>query len=141
MQLTANFIFLVRKDDPGRHIAVMRKGLYVTRYFPQMGYKVLADSRQQILSLLSKYGIRYIVVEKEMPIEFKVQRLLRELLQNPRFREIGNFPIRPNKSGWQGRSLCIYEDMQAKLPTARIYRLKMLTMSHNIQVPMAELFK
>lgn len=141
MQLAANFIFFVRKDDPGRHIAVMRKGLFVTRYFPQMGYKVLADSRQQILSLISKYGIRYIVVEKDMPLEFKVQRLLRELLKSPRFREVGTFPIRCNKPRWQGRSLCIYEDTQAKPPTAKIYRLKMLTMSHNIDVPMAQLFK
>jgi Dolichyl-phosphate-mannose-protein mannosyltransferase len=141
MQLAANFIFFVRKDDPGRHIAVMRKGLFVTRYFPQMGYKVMVDSRQQILSLISKYGIRYIVVEKEMPIEFEVQRQLRELLMNPRFHEVGTFPIRSNEPQWQGRSLCIYEDTQAKPPTAKIYRLKMLTMSHNIDVPMAQLFK
>lgn len=141
MQLSANFIFFVRKDDPGRHIAVMRKGLYVTRYFPKMGYRVLADSRQQILNLLSEYGIRYIVVEKGMPIEFKVQRLLRELLQTSRFRQVGTFPIRSNKPGWHGRSLRIYENTKAKPPTAQIYRLRMLTMSHNIDVPMDQLFK
>lgn len=141
MQLSANFIFFIRKNDPGRHIVVMRKGLYVTRYIRRMGYVVLADSRPQILSLLSEYGIRYIVVEKGMPIEFRVQRLLRELLQSPRFREVGTFPIRSNQPGWQGRSLCIYEDTQAKPPKARIYRLKMLTISHNIEVPMAQLFK
>lgn len=141
IELPGNFIFFVRKDDPGRHIAVMRKGLYVERYFPAMGYSVLAGSRQQILSLLSDYGIRYIVVEKGMPVSFEAQNVLRSILENPRFREIGGFPIQSNDPEWRGRSLSIYEDTQAGPPAAKIYKLKMLTMSHDIEVPMAGLFR
>ncbi|MGH2509833.1 MAG: glycosyltransferase family 39 protein, partial [Ktedonobacteraceae bacterium] len=97
--LDANFIFFVRKFDPGMHCFVMRKGLYVTLIDKSYGSMQLAKSKADIETIIGEYGIKYFVVEQNMPINFEIQRKLRQLLKRPQFEVVGVFPVISNMPG------------------------------------------
>jgi hypothetical protein len=133
--LPGNFIFFVRANDPDRRFLVLRKLLYATRLKLGGGSVELVHSREQIEDQVRVYGVRYIVVSDGTPLNFESQRILRDLLKDPRFRLAGTFHIDGNELR-SNINLLLYENVAWAPPTEKLLRIKMLTIDHDIVVPM-----
>jgi hypothetical protein len=138
--LSANFCFFLRVDDPARRYVLMRKGLYAVDEAKAFGSVELTTTRPELANLLRRYGIRFVVVDNG-PMNFPIQEILRQTLQTPQFRLLGVFPIESNVPGFMGRKLFLYENLDATAPTAKTLRLRMLSLDHDIVVPLSELLK
>src|SRR5216684_2626270 len=139
--LEGNYIFFMRALDPQRRFVVLRKALYATRVMPQFGSVELVHSSDDIKDILGEYGIKYVAVESNEPLRFNSQQILRDLLATPQFKLVRSIPIESNLPGWKSRSLLLYENLEAKPRTARQLRLTMLSMSHDIVVPLDSILK
>jgi hypothetical protein len=137
--LPGNFIFYLRKYDPSRRFVVMRKALYVSRIDKSFGSEELVRTDEQIFELLRDYGIRHIVVTQGSPLQFEIQQRLRDLLRGPEFRRVMEVPVESNLDDWRGRGLVVYEYLHAGPRTAKVLRLRMLTLLNDIEVPLDEL--
>ncbi|MGH9485466.1 MAG: glycosyltransferase family 39 protein, partial [Terriglobales bacterium] len=133
-----NFIFYMRALDPARHWIVMRKLLYVTDVEPAWGYRALVHSPADVRRALARYGIRYIVVGNGSDL-LPPQRDLRTVLRHPPYRLLRTFPIHANTAANRGIVLSLYENPDAAPPTARNLVLPMMSISHNIVIPMNRL--
>ena len=133
--LPGNFIFLLHADDPGRHFVVLRKALYATRINPSGGAVELIHSPEQMEELIHEYGIRFLVVSDGIPLKFSSQSILRDLLKKPSFRKIGAFPVEGSEPS-SHLDLVLYENMAWTKPSEKFLRIKMLTINHDIVVPM-----
>ncbi len=139
--LEGNYIFFMRALDPRRRFVVLRKALYATRVMPQFGSVELVHSNEDIEEILGEYGIKYVAVESNAPLRFNAQKVLRDLLATPQFKLVRSIPIESNLPEWKVRSLMLYENLEAKPRTARELRLTMLSMSHDIVVPLDSILK
>ncbi len=139
--LEGNYIFFMRALDPQRRFVVLRKALYATRVMPQFGSVELVHSSDDVENILEQYGIKYVAVESNEPLRFNSQKILRDLLATSQFKLVSSAPIESNLSEWKSRSLLLYENLQVKPRTARELRLTMLSMSHDIIVPLDDLLK
>ena len=88
--------------------------------------------------LFRRDGIRFVVVSENAPLRFNAQRILRELLQSDQFQLAGRFPISSNQPDWKGESLLLYENKQWTPPVDKVLRIRMLTLSHDIVVPIEQ---
>ncbi len=138
--LSANFCFFLRAADPARRYVLMRKGLYAVNESKQFGSAELVTTRQGIEQVLARYGIRFIIVDNG-PLNFPIQKILRNVLLTPQFKLIGVFPIKTNVPSLEGRKLFLYENLRATAPTAKTLRLRMLSLDHDIVVPLSALLK
>ncbi len=134
--LPGNFIFFMRALDPARRFIVLRKALYVHRIKRELDAEEVIHTREELLELLKSYGIRFVVVSPDSLFEFPIQRTLRDVLQTPQFKLVQQFSIESNMPEWRGRSLALYENLDAGPPTAKLLRLRMLTLTHDIVVPL-----
>lgn len=133
--LPANFIFFMRADDPGRQFFVLRKALYAYQIKKSGGSVELVHSQQEIEDLFREDGVRFIVVSDHAPLNFESQKVLRDLLQTPSYKELGRFPLGGNDLYPPHSDLVLYENLKWAPPTGKYLRIKMLTMSHDIVVP------
>jgi Dolichyl-phosphate-mannose-protein mannosyltransferase len=139
--LAGNFIFFMRAEDPHRRFVVLRKALFVTQVMSQFGSQELIHSQADLEKLFGDYGIKYVVVEKNTPLQFSSQKILRDFLQTSRFRLVEERPIQSNVPEWNQRSLQLYEDVDAAPPTETVLHLKMLSMDHDIVEPLDSYLK
>ncbi|MDE3179190.1 MAG: glycosyltransferase family 39 protein [Acidobacteriota bacterium] len=136
--MSANFCFFLRVDDPARRFVLMRKGLYAVDESKSMGYDEIINTEPELQNLIRRYGIRYVIVDNG-PIEFPIQQTLRNLAKTPQFALIGVFPITTNVASLRGREVSLYENNFVEAPTAKFYRLRMMSLTHDIVVPMRSL--
>jgi hypothetical protein len=136
--LPANFIFYVRKFDPGRHFVVLRKALYAEREMKQWGSVEFVKSNQDLENLIAQYGIRFIVVDNS-PTEFHAQELLREYLHSPRFRLVKTVEMETNIPSWTGRRLFVYENVQPVPCSAKTLHLEMMSLPNNFDISPSDL--
>ena len=133
-----NFVFEMRLRDTQRKFVVLTKGLYAMRITLAFGAEELAHNEAQIQELLSAYGIRYLVLTEQPDYEFPIQEKLREVVQTPQFRLVQRIPavssVYPYVSG-----IRIYENLQAGPPAAKSLRLRMMTLSNDLEVPLSDL--
>lgn len=134
-RVPGNFIFYMRALDPGRHFLVLRKSLYADDIRPGKSSEELLHSREELVDIFRRDGIRFVVVSENVPIRFNAQRILREQLQSDQFQLLGRFPISSNEPSWQGESLLLYENKQWAPPTDKVLRIRMLTLPYDIVVP------
>lgn len=134
--LAGNFVFFMRAADPNRRFIVLRKALYATEVMAQFGKEDLIHSEAELDALMKDYGVEYIVIEKGTPIEFESQQILRNYLVHSQFKLIEDVPIASNTQRWNSRSLLVYKNAAAAAPTARLLRVRMLSMGHDIVVPL-----
>ena len=132
--LPANFIFFVRANDPQKQFLVLRKALY-TANFHVRGTLELVHSEKDIGDLIQTDGVRYVVVSNGLPLYFKSQELLRSVLQQPAFHRIGSFPIVGNDQRVPNSTLDVYQNMLWTPPKPGTLRIRMLTLDHDIVVP------
>lgn len=136
--MSANFCFFLRVDDPARRFVLMRKGLYAVDESKSMGYDEIIKTEPELENLIRRYGIRYVIADNG-PIEFPIQQTLRNLLITPQFTLIGVFPITTNVASLKGREVSLYENNSVEAPTAKFLRLRMMSLTHDIVVPMRSL--
>jgi len=134
--LSGNFIFFIRAEDARRRFVVLRKALYVTEVMAQFGSEELIHSEQDLDDLINDYGIKYVVIEKNAPIQFHSQKLLRDFLNSGRFRLLREEPIQSNVALWKARSLLLYENTAPAPPIRTSLHLRMLSMNHDIVEPL-----
>jgi hypothetical protein len=133
--LPGNFIFFMRADDPDRRFLVLRKALYSYKIKKNGGSVELVHSPQEIEDVMHEDGVRFIVVSDHIPLNFESQKMLRELLQTPSYKERGRFPIGTNDLSLANSSLVLYENLKWTPPTAKYLKIKMLTTGRDIVVP------
>jgi hypothetical protein len=134
--LAGNFIFFMRAEDPGRHFVVLRKALYATAVMAKFGSTELVHSPADLETVLTQYGIKYVIVENNARLQFNSQQILRDMLQTSQFKLVQEVPIESNVPQWSRRSLRVYENLNAGSPTERFLRIKMLSMSHDLVLPL-----
>jgi hypothetical protein len=137
-ELPANFIFFVRKSDPGRHYVVLRKALHTQREFKQWGSIEFVQNIQDLEDLINLYGIRFAIVDNA-PTEFRSQELLRRYLQSSRFRLVQTIQLQTNIASWQSRELSVYENVQPTPCSAKTLHIEMMSLPYNIDVSPSQL--
>lgn len=111
--LNGDFIYQVRRHDPGRRLWVLRgdKMLYGVLNEPGTGYAEYAGGDREILDVLYRYDPELIVVE-EPQVHFRIpvaERLRAVLASHPeRFERVKSFPIDSNVPIFQGVRLDVY---------------------------------
>jgi hypothetical protein len=143
--LAANFMFFLRLHDPTARFIVLRKALFVTAVQKRFGVEELVRTSAQLDDLIKEYGIRYVVVEDPIKVEFDAQKILRDSLNTPHFRLLRAFPIESNAASPQevyeirvpqGNRVLFYENAQAVSPSAQLLHIRMLSLPHDIVVPL-----
>jgi len=115
--LNGDFIYQVRRHDPGRRLWVLRgdKLLYGVLNDPRSGYQEYAGGENGILSTLYRYDPELIVVE-EPQVVFQIPmatRLRQTLAAHPeRFLRIKSFPVESNLPAFAGVRLDVYRSLR-----------------------------
>lgn len=133
--LPGNFIFFMRADDPGRRFLVLRKALYAYRIKKSGGSVELVHSSQAIEDLFREDGVRFIVVSDQGPLNFESQKMLRDLLKTPSYKELGKFPIGGEDVSPPHGNLVLYENLNWTPPTGKYLTIRMLTTGRDIVIP------
>jgi len=131
-----NFVFFIRALDPARHFVTLRKLLYADNVRPGINTQELLRNKGDLTKAFQQYGVRFVIVSQNLGIRFESQRLLREQLAGDDFRLLGRFPVASNERSWQGEHLILYEKKQWTPPVDRVLRIRMLTLPHDIEVPL-----
>lgn len=134
--LAGDFIFYMRAYDPSRRFVVLRKALYAYRIKPSGGEVELLHSSEELNDLVRRYGIRFVVISDNSPMHFEVQRVLREYLRSDQFSLMGQFPVKDSDFPERNSALLVYENLRWTPPTEKFLRIKMLTLHHDIVVPL-----
>jgi hypothetical protein len=135
-RIPGNFVFYMRALDPRRQFLILRKSLYVSDVRPDNNSEELLHNPEDLRSLFKSTGIRFVVVADNIPLDFPSQVMLRDYLHEDQFRLLGSFPIQSNQSSWQGKSLLLYENKDWAPPVDKFLRVRMLTLNHDIVVPL-----
>jgi hypothetical protein len=135
-ELPGNFIFFVRANDPNRHFLVLRKALYTYRIDKRWGSEEVVHDQNGVEDLLRRDGVHFVVVSDHMPMDFAVQRSLRDVLQTKQFKLLGRFPVYAMTQ--QTDNLLVYENLQWAPPTDKFLRIRMLTLNHDVVVPFSQ---
>jgi hypothetical protein len=135
-EVPGNFVFYMRAVDPERQFLVLRKSLYVNNIRQSAGSAELLHTQAEVLELFREDGVRFVVAMDHSPLRFHAQQVLRDSLVSDQFELRGRFPISSNEPAWQGRGLLVYENMKWAPPTGQFLRVRMLTLNHDIVVPL-----
>ncbi len=107
------------------------KLLYARIARTRWGYEQFVDSERDIVDLLDRYGIRYIVIESALPRTHYIdadpppRQMLRQLLDHDdRFVCVGAWPLRCDDPAWNDVELKLYA-----YPTCPPRRSKTITLS------------
>lgn len=140
MDLPGNFIFFMRAFDPARRFVILRKALYEVRTVREWGVTEFAHNQSDVEQILKTDSVRYIVVEKNMPLYFSSQTALREILDHSgQYKMVATVPIESNLNGWQGRRLILYESATPVVPPRGVLHIKMANLPHDIDIPFEQL--
>ena len=132
--LPGDFIFFMRAEDATRRFVVLRKALHAYQIKKGSGVE-LVHTPQETENLLREDGVRFIVVADGVPLHFESERMLRDILKTPSYKELGRFPVHGNDPAHPDSSLVLYENQNWMPPATKYLRIKMLTMGHDIVVP------
>ena len=134
--LPGNFIFFVRANDPHRRFLVIRKALYAVRLKLGGGSVELLHNKADIEKFISTSGVRFVVASDGQAFHFRSQEVLRSMLAAPPFHPLGRFHIDGTDLDSPNLDLNVYENSAWTQPTDKYLRIKMLTLDHDIVVPM-----
>ncbi len=137
--LPANFIFFMRLNDSGNHFVVLRKSLVTMRISRRAGAVELVHNTQDLQNIVDAYGVIYFVVSDGMPLEFPAQQILRDYLKTGAATEVAHFPVQGDDLPVRDTSLLVYRNTHPAKPTALNLDIRMLTLDHDISVPLKEL--
>ena len=133
--LAGDFIFFMRANDPERRFLVLRKALYAYKIKKSGGVVELAHSEQEIENLIREDGVRFIVVSDQVALDLDSQKMLRDLIETPPYKELGRFPVEGNDVSPPTTRLVLYENLKWTRPTSMELTIKMPTTGRDIIVP------
>lgn len=134
-----DFVFFSRQHDPrGRLILRGSKVLYTYASYRDVGFQTFAASDAEILEILKRYGVRYLVLEDVDLAHTEPGRRLRRLVRTPDFRPLARVPISTEGRLVRARYLEIYEFPSAPDPTAPDLELHFPGLGRKIRVPLKE---
>ena len=136
--ISGTFTFFLHQHDPQRRFVVLRKILYVSRTKEEGGSVELLHTREEVLSSMQRYGVRYIIVSEESELEVPIQQTLRELLTGPGFRLIARVPIQSNDKNWRD-TVALYENTALQIPRDQQLKIPMYSLPYDIVVPLNDL--
>jgi 4-amino-4-deoxy-L-arabinose transferase-like glycosyltransferase len=117
------------------------KLLYARAARERYSYRQFVHSPQDILSLLDRYAIRYVVIESAYPrtpyaeADPPPRRMLRELLAaDPRFRLVRAWPLRCGDPAWNEVQLHLYEYPSCPPRASRTLRLSFPAMNREVEI-------
>lgn len=137
--LNGDFIYQVRRHDPGRRLWVLRgdKLFYGMLSDPHGGYEEWVKSENEVLDLIFTYDPEFIVVE-DPQVYFDLpgpRRLRKVLLDHPdRFHLEKTFWISSNHITFRGKHLLVYRNRLRNPKRAEIREIKMLGLGGTLQV-------
>ena len=137
---TGYFVFFVRKHDPeGQHVVLRSDKIFTTSRMTRSSVEDRIKDRQEIYTLLQRYGTRFIVIE-DRESDAHVLEWLREELKTSRFIERRRIPFVSSDKRLNGVSLAIYEyrDAQPADPNAEL-ELHVPLVGRAVRVPLADL--
>lgn len=136
--LNGNFIYQVRRHDPGRRLWVLRgdKMLYGVLNDPGSGYAEYAAGEKEILDVLYRYDPELIVVE-EPQVAFRIpvaDKLRQVLAAHPeRFELVKSFPVDGNVPVFQGVRLDVYRSKVRNPRPERKVAFEMISLGRSLE--------
>jgi hypothetical protein len=106
-----NFIFHLRRHDLEKTMLVLRgdKILYAYRTLKAYGVVEYVHTYEEIYNLLSKYRVRYVILEDKNFDNMRAGELLREMVKFSNFMLIKKINIKTNIDKFIGSHLLIFE--------------------------------
>jgi hypothetical protein len=134
-----NFVFFVRALDPGRRFVTLRKILYADdiRLGPDSEESLHSKEEGWRLSGAMVFALQ--VVSQNRAIRFDSQRILREQPRGDDFTLLQQFPVTTNELRWRGENLLLYDKKNWTPPKCGVLKIRMLTLPHDIEIPLGEL--
>ena len=132
------FTYFVRQLDPQRSMYVLRgdKLLSSSAISARTWLTVHAHTPAEIRAIFDKYGIVYIVVERDNLFGIPIHQTLRDYLKSDDFRLLKTIPVQSNRSVLKGQQLLIYQYLTPKALTASSLVLDLPVVGKTITVPM-----
>jgi hypothetical protein len=142
------FIFDVRADPQaaGRIITLRAsKLLYSRAARGRWRHTTHRGTPEEIVKLLNQYGIRYVVVESQLPAmgesargdwDEPASKVLRQVLADPkRFEMIGRFPLTCDDPAWDKIELQVYCYREAPPRKAQTIKIPIPALDKEVEVP------
>jgi hypothetical protein len=91
----AHFIFRLRAIDTDKKFRVYRsdKIFESMAVYKEWGAKSLIHTEEQFLNALSKYAIRYLLIQDPMPLLTPVEELIRQAVKTDKFEKVKQFQV------------------------------------------------
>ncbi|SEK27838.1 Dolichyl-phosphate-mannose-protein mannosyltransferase [Nitrosovibrio tenuis] len=111
-----NFIFHLRALDPEKNKAVLRadKILVSMAVHKSFGMVSYAQSIEDVLGLIDRFGIGTIVIESRDIVDFPEFKLLAQTMDDHRFQMIKEIPISTNVPEFSNLSVRVYRYLEKK---------------------------
>jgi len=139
---TGYFVFFVRKNDPEHKMIVLRADkILTTSLMGNANFKREINERAEILPLLQRYGVGYVVIE-DHPYPDGPLRWLQQIVESESFELRRRIPIESSDLRLKHATLSIYE-YKGRVPAARDAALSLGVplMNGIIHVPLADLIE
>lgn len=138
------FVFDVYQNDASRgRIIPLRasKLLYARAARMKYGGELRVESETEIVELLNRLGIRYVVMESQAPhtrdatIDPRPRKLLRSLVEDAsRFSLRGEWPLACDDPDWDDVSLCVYEYLECPMRTTTHVTIPVPAMGRDVEI-------
>ena len=137
----ALFVYFMRSLDPGKSMYVLRgRQVLSTSVFSETTFEVHAKSREELTAIFDRYGIEYIVVEREKLFGVsKIHQTLRNFLDEGPFELAKAIPIQSHSMKWKGQSLRIYRYLEPKPVTANDIEIRLPAVGLTVKGPIVHL--
>lgn len=131
------FVFYMRKYDPARRIVLRgSKVLYTFATYKTLGFQSFAETEEQILDLLRRYGTHYVVVENHDEQATVAGSRLRQMLRGERFERVAHIPLVDNQKSLGSSHIDVYYFREAPAPTASSLELQFPGLNQSISAPL-----
>jgi hypothetical protein len=138
---TGYFVFFVRKYDPARRAVVLRADkIYATSAMREIVEEHISN-RNEIYSVLNKFGVRYVVIE-DTRARSNVLEWLREEVRSNQFIRRKVMPIMSSDRRINNVSLAVYEYRNYSPPAEdAVIDMNIVLMNERIKVPIYDLMR
>ena len=141
------FIFDVRTNpQTAGRIVTLRgsKMLYSRAARGRWRHTTHRGQPQEIIDLLDHFGVKYVIVESQLPAvshegradwDEPASRVLRQVLADTRrFTPIGRWPLKCDEAIWDDVELCVYEYLNPKPRTAKTVSIPVPSIKEDVVV-------
>jgi hypothetical protein len=142
--INAHFIYAMRQKDPERKFWIIRsdKVLSIAPMNPTTtNVTTLIHSTKDIKNTLLKYGVRYLIVEKNELMGIPIHRTLRDYLASSEFRLLKEIPTSSNRDNLYngGQAVQIFEFLEWEIPTSGNVTIQVPIVGKTFTTPLREL--